>query len=79
MTKGVGMSRGVSTHPPDMGPGGGRVQPPGHGIQWDTVGKREVRILLECFLVKRITLFCENIFSGPVGGLQIPGKLEQVS
>ena len=35
------MSRGVLTQPPDKGP----------GIQRDTVGKRAVRILLECFLV----------------------------
>ena len=39
MSRWVGMS-GVCTSPP-----------PRYGIQWDTVGKWVVRILLECFLV----------------------------
>ena len=40
---GVGMSSvvGTPTDPPS----------PGHGIPWDMVDKRAVRILLECFLV----------------------------
>ena len=37
--------------PPDMGPQGVLTPSPRHRIQWDTVGKRAVRILFECFLV----------------------------
>ena len=56
MEVGLACLRGqVNTHPPDMEPGGwvsprGWV-PPRHGISWDTVDKRSVRLLLECFLI----------------------------
>ena len=78
---GVGMSMGcvrptVCTHPQDMEPqGGGYVRGrwvhthPSHRIQHDTVGKRAVRILLECFLVfgsfdfPKVSL-CNHDFSG---------------
>ena len=43
-----------SPHPPRHGTswvGMSTPTPPKHGIQCDTVGKRAIRILLECFLV----------------------------
>ena len=43
----MGVSTGVSTHPLGEFP----PPPPIHGILRDTVNKRAVRILLECFLV----------------------------
>ena len=62
--QGVDMSRGYpppkgtsrwwgGNSPPDMGPDGVGVstQPPRHRIQRAMVGKRGLRILLECFLV----------------------------
>ena len=39
---------------------GGGTQPDRHGIQWDTVNKRTVRILLECFLL----IGCMLLFTG---------------
>ena len=41
---GVRMCRGAST-------------PPRHGIQRDRVGKRAVRVLLECLLVKNTSIY----------------------
>ena len=47
----VDMSGGWVLTPPGMGPQGVLTPSPRHGIQWDMVGKRTVRILFECFLV----------------------------
>ena len=61
----MGIFGGGYSYPPDMGPQEGVGILPGHrtwggessgGVltQWDTVGKRAVRILLECCLVNII-------------------------
>ena len=41
---------------PGHGTSGSGYSPQGHGIQRDTVGKRAVRILLECFLMLNFDL-----------------------
>ena len=49
--QGVNMSGGGYSPPYMEVRGWVLTQPSRHGIQWDTVGKRAGRILMECFLV----------------------------
>ena len=49
--QGVGISGPMSFPGGYVGGEAGGYSPPGHGIQWDTIGKQAVRILLQYFLV----------------------------
>ena len=57
---------GVGTHLPRHGSmsGGGYLSR--HGVQWDTVSKRAVRILLECFLVNECSFYTTLLIKFPL-------------